>query len=63
MMVVRPEDNDDNFTAIYKPLVDNMWEPRHITRLWSSTVCYRVRNKSIYMQAQYLQFHLQSAPM
>jgi hypothetical protein len=31
----------DNLTAIFDPMVYNMWEPRHLTNLWASTPCYR----------------------
>jgi hypothetical protein len=30
-----------NLTAICKPIVWKMWEPRCLTTLWTSTTCYR----------------------
>jgi hypothetical protein len=30
-----------NLTAICKPTVSKMWEPRRLTTLWASTACYR----------------------
>jgi hypothetical protein len=30
-----------NATAMYEPIVEKMWEPRHPTTLWTSTACYR----------------------
>jgi hypothetical protein len=32
---------DDNLTAICKPIVQKMWEPRRLTNLWAFTACYR----------------------
>jgi hypothetical protein len=37
----RPARRADNLTAIYKPIVSKMWEPRHLTNLFASTACYR----------------------
>jgi hypothetical protein len=31
----------ENFTALYKPIVTKMWDPRRLTTLWDSTACYR----------------------
>jgi hypothetical protein len=31
----------DNLTAICKPIVKKMWEPRRLTTLWAFTACYR----------------------
>jgi hypothetical protein len=31
----------DNLTAICEPIVYNIWEPRSLTTLFSSTACYR----------------------
>jgi hypothetical protein len=30
----------DNLTAICEPIIYKMWEPRRLTTLWDSTVCY-----------------------
>jgi hypothetical protein len=30
----------DNFTVICESLVYKMWEPRRLTTLWASTICY-----------------------
>jgi hypothetical protein len=30
----------DNVNAICEPIVQKMWEPRHLTALWDSTACY-----------------------
>jgi hypothetical protein len=32
--------NADNLTAICEPIVYKMWEPRRLTTLWASAVCY-----------------------
>jgi hypothetical protein len=37
----RPMRQADNFTAICEPIVQKMWEPRHITILWAFAACYR----------------------
>jgi hypothetical protein len=37
----RPARKADNLTAICEPIVYKMWEPQHLTTLWSSTVCCR----------------------
>jgi hypothetical protein len=37
----RPARKADNLTAIFEPIVYKMWEPRRLTALWVSTVCYR----------------------
>jgi hypothetical protein len=37
----RPARKADNLTAIFEPVVYIMWEPRGLTTLWASTVCYR----------------------
>jgi hypothetical protein len=31
----------NNLTAICEPIVWKMWEPRRLTALWASAVCYR----------------------
>jgi hypothetical protein len=31
----------DSLTAICEPVAYKMWEPRQLTTLWASTVCYR----------------------
>jgi hypothetical protein len=31
----------DNFTDIYEPIVQKIWEPRRLRNLWASTACYR----------------------
>jgi hypothetical protein len=31
----------DNLTAVCEPIVYKMWEPRRLTILWASTVCYK----------------------
>jgi hypothetical protein len=36
-----PTRNADNLTAICEPIVQNMWEPRHLTILWASMACYK----------------------
>jgi hypothetical protein len=30
----------DNLTAIYEPIIWKIWEPRRLTTLWTSTVCF-----------------------
>jgi hypothetical protein len=37
----RPASKADNLTAICEPIVQKMWEPRHLTTLWASTACCR----------------------
>jgi hypothetical protein len=37
----RPARKTNNLTAISKPIVYKMWEPRRLTNLWASTACYR----------------------
>jgi hypothetical protein len=37
----RPAHKADNFSAICEPIVYRMWEPRRLTTLCASTVCYR----------------------
>jgi hypothetical protein len=37
----RPPRKTDKLTAICEPTVKKMWEPRRLTTLWASTVCYR----------------------
>jgi hypothetical protein len=37
----RPARKADNITAISEPISHKMWEPRRLTTLWASTVCYR----------------------
>jgi hypothetical protein len=37
----RPACKADNFTAICKPVVYKMWEPRRLTTLWISMASYR----------------------
>jgi hypothetical protein len=37
----RPARKADNLTAICEPIIWKMWEPRRLTTLWASTVCYR----------------------
>jgi hypothetical protein len=36
-----PARKADNLTAICEPTVQNMWEPRRLTTIWASTICYR----------------------
>jgi ABC-type cobalt transport system substrate-binding protein len=36
----RPAREADNFTAIFEPIFQKMWEPRRIATLWASTACY-----------------------
>jgi hypothetical protein len=33
----RPARKAKNLTAIYEPIVYKMWEPQHLTTLWTST--------------------------
>jgi hypothetical protein len=35
-----PTREADNVTATCEPIVWKMWEPRRLTTLWASTVCY-----------------------
>jgi hypothetical protein len=37
----RPVRKADTLTAICEPIVQKMWEPRHLTLLWAYTACYR----------------------
>jgi hypothetical protein len=37
----RPARKADNLTAICKPIVKKIWDPRRLTTLWASTACYR----------------------
>jgi hypothetical protein len=37
----RPARKADNLTAICKPIVKKMWEPRRLTAIWAFTTCYR----------------------
>jgi hypothetical protein len=37
----RPARKADNLTAICKPIVYKMWEPRGLATLWAFTSCYR----------------------
>jgi hypothetical protein len=37
----RPARKTDNHTVIFEPTVWIMWEPRRLTIIWASTVCYR----------------------
>jgi hypothetical protein len=37
----RPARGADNLTAIYKPIVQKMWEPRRLITPWAFTACYR----------------------
>jgi hypothetical protein len=37
----RPARKADNLAAIYESIVYKMWEPQHITTLWTSTASYR----------------------
>jgi hypothetical protein len=37
----RPARNADNHTAICQPIIWKMWEPRCLTIVWNSIVCYR----------------------
>jgi hypothetical protein len=37
----RPARKDDNLTAICELIVCKMWEPRHLTTIWTSTGCCR----------------------
>jgi hypothetical protein len=30
-----------DLTTICEPIVQKMWEPRRLTTLWASTVCYK----------------------
>jgi predicted transglutaminase-like protease len=36
----RPVRRADNLTAICEPIVQTMWNPQHVTTLWSSRSCY-----------------------
>jgi hypothetical protein len=36
----RSEREDEYITAICERIVRTLWEPRHLTTLWVSTVCY-----------------------
>jgi hypothetical protein len=38
----RPARKADNLNAICEPTVYRMWQPRRLTTLWASTVCYKV---------------------
>jgi hypothetical protein len=37
----RPARKADTLTAICEPIILKMWEPRRLTTLWASMVCYR----------------------
>jgi hypothetical protein len=37
----RPARKADNLTVICELSLEKMWEPRRLTTLWVSTVCYR----------------------
>jgi hypothetical protein len=39
----RPARRADNLTAICEPIVQKMWESRHLTTLWAFAACYRDR--------------------
>jgi hypothetical protein len=41
MSTGRPARKAENLTAICESIVYKMWEPRRLTTLWASTVCYR----------------------
>jgi hypothetical protein len=30
----------DNLTAICEPIIQKIWDPRHLTTLWASASCY-----------------------
>jgi hypothetical protein len=36
----KADNRADNLTATYEPTVYEMWQPRRLTTLWASTVCY-----------------------
>jgi hypothetical protein len=38
---VRSAGKADNLIAIVASIVYKMWEPRRLTTMWASTVCYR----------------------
>jgi hypothetical protein len=38
---VRPARKADNLTAIYEPIINTIWNPRHFTTLQASTAHYR----------------------
>jgi hypothetical protein len=50
----RPACDSDNFTATCEPTVKKMWEPRHLTSIWASTVCYRDNITFIFLQQLYI---------
>jgi hypothetical protein len=37
----RPARKAHNLTSICEPIVWKMWEPQHLTTLWSSTASYK----------------------
>jgi hypothetical protein len=37
----RPARGADNLTAICEPIVQKMWDPQRLTKLWASTACCR----------------------
>jgi hypothetical protein len=37
----RPARKAGKFTAICEPIIYKIWQPRRLTALWASTVCYR----------------------
>jgi hypothetical protein len=38
----RPTRNTDKLSTFCEPIVEKIWEPRHLTTLWASTACYGV---------------------
>jgi hypothetical protein len=36
-----PARKADNFTVTSEPIVQKIWDPRHLTTLWPSMACYR----------------------
>jgi hypothetical protein len=38
----RPARKFDNLTAIYEPIVYEIWKPRRPINVWASTACYNV---------------------
>jgi hypothetical protein len=52
-----PTRKADNLTAICEPIVYKIWEPRRLTTLWASAVCYRDRFTSCYL-VKYLTYRV-----